>query len=64
MDYKEEMEQKWNNTQESYLDDINTCITLLENMKKNYITPGSRHKVNSSRVKRIRVTIHEILNKW
>lgn len=64
MDYKEKMDQRWKNTQEGYLDDINTCIILLEMMKKNYTTPGSSGKINSNRVKRARVTIHEILNEW
>ena len=64
VDYKEEMEQRWKNTQENYLDDINTCIILLEMMKKNYTTPGASSKINSDRVKRSRVTIHEILNEW
>ena len=64
MDYIEEMEQKWKNTEEGYLDDINTCMIVLKMLKKNYTTPGASGKINSDRVKRARITIHEILNEW
>lgn len=64
MDYKKEINQRWKNTQENYLDDINTCITLLEMLKKNYETPGLWNSINSDKVKRARITIHEILNEW
>ncbi len=47
-----------------YIEDINICIRLLETLQKDYITPGTLSVINSAKVKRIRLTIHDILRKY
>lgn len=47
-----------------YTEDINICIRLLETLKKDYITPGTANKINSEKVKRVRLVIHDILKKY
>ena len=47
-----------------YLDDIDTSIKLLETLKTDYITPGTYGKINTSKVSRIRLTIHDLLKKY
>lgn len=47
-----------------YIEDINLCIRLLETLKNDYITPGTSSAINSDKVKRIRLTIHDILKRY
>ena len=45
-----------------YLEDIDTCIRLLETLKEDYITPGHYYdKINTSKVTRVRLMIHDLL---
>lgn len=47
-----------------YLDDVDTSIKLLETLKTDYITPGTYGKINTSKISRIRLTIHDLLKKY
>ena len=50
--------------EKSYLEDIDTCIRLLETLKKDYITPGYSTKINTSKVTRVRRTVHDLLKRY
>ncbi len=60
MIWKEEMEIN----KQKYIEDINTCIRLLETLKHDFVTPGTNHKINSAKVTRIRLTVNNILKKY
>ena len=55
---KRELEQK------RYLEDIDTSIKLLETLKSDYISPGTYGKINTSKVSRVRLVIHDLLKKY
>lgn len=48
-----------------YLEDVDVCIRLLETLKEDYHTPGCwTEKTNTSKVTRVRLTIHDLLKKY
>ena len=49
---------------ENYLNDIKVCKSLLNMLEREYTVPGWNNTINSEKVKRIRLTIHEILKKY
>jgi len=46
---------------QKYLDDIDVCIRLLENLKVDYTLPGYLVRLNASKINRTRITINELL---
>lgn len=61
MGYESELNKQWKEEELNYLNSIDTCIALLNTLKTNYITPGTSTLINTSKVSRIRLTIHDIL---
>ena len=60
MNWEEEQKLKI----EQYLGDIDTAIRILETLKTDFITPGWSHQINSSKVQRIRLVVHDLLKKY
>lgn len=60
MNWEEQVKQN----EENYLRDIDTSIKLLETLKTDYISPGTYKKINTSKITRIRLTIHDLLKKY
>ena len=51
--------------EERFLKDVDVCIRLLEVLKGNYYRPGYGSTVlNSSKISRVRQTIHDLLKKY
>lgn len=46
---------------ERYLEDVDVCIRLLETLKEDYFTPGAHSMINTSKITRVRIMIHDLL---
>ena len=55
------IDEMWIN---QYLEDIDTSIKLLETLKSEYTTPGCPMSINSAKVQRVRLVIHDLLKKY
>ena len=60
MTWEEKMEAK----KQKYIEEIDTCIKLLETLKYDFVSPGTSTRINTAKVTRIRLTIHDILKKY
>lgn len=47
-----------------YLEDVDTCIRILDTLRENYVTPGYATRINTSKVSRVRITVNDLLKKY
>lgn len=47
-----------------YLEDVDVCIRLLETLKKDYTSPVTYLGINTSKVTRVRRTVHDLLKRY
>lgn len=50
--------------EERYLEDVDICIRLLETLKEDYFTPGTGSMINTSKITRVRIMVHDLLKKY
>lgn len=57
--WEKELEEK----EGRFLNDIAVCKILLDTLLSDYISPGTSRKINTAKVTRVRLMIHDILKK-
>ena len=62
--YQEKMDKEWEEKQAKFINDINVCKMLLDNLQEDYESPVPYRSFNKSKITRTRLMIHDILKKY
>ena len=63
-EWEEKWEKEWEEKEGKFLNDIVVCKLLLDTLLTDYVSPGTRRKINSAKVTRARLMIHDILKQY
>lgn len=64
LEYQEKKDKEWGEKQAKFINDINVCKMLLDNLQEDYESPVSYRSFNKSKITRTRLMIHDILKKY
>ena len=62
--HQEKMDKEWEEKQAKFINDINVCKMLLDNLQEDYKSPVPCRSFNKSKITRTRLMIHDILKKY
>jgi len=63
-EWEEKREKEWEEKEGKFLNDIVVCKLLLDTLLTDYVSPGTSRKINSAKVTRVRLMIHDILKQY
>lgn len=64
MDYMQEIEKEWKETESKYLSDVDAALSVLKTLRSNYNSPGTSWEINSAKVSRARLIVNDLLKRY